>query len=58
MKRIIPLLILTLVIFNTYAQQKVKEIKIKEIEGIAIGGDMESIDQVIQRAIDEAKVEA
>ncbi len=58
MKRIIPLLILTLIVFSTYSQKKVKEIKIKEIEGIAIGGDMESIDQVIQRAIDEAKVEA
>ena len=58
MKRIIPLLILTLIIFNTYSQKKVKEIKIKEVEGIAIGGDMESPDQVTQRAINEAKVEA
>ena len=40
------------------AQQKVKEIKISEVKGIAIGGDRESVDQVIQRAINEAKVEA
>ncbi len=40
------------------AQKKVKEIKIKEVKGVATGGDLETIDQVTQRAINEAKVEA
>ena len=43
---------------NVNAQKKVKEIKITEAQGIAIGADNESIAQVTQRAIDEAKVEA
>lgn len=55
---IIGLLLINSVSFNVIAQKKVKEIKIKEVEGVAIGGDMESIDQVTQRAINEAKVEA
>ena len=52
--------IISLFFFNSVlnAQQKVKEIKIKEVEGVAIGGDMESVGQVTQRAIDEAKIEA
>ncbi len=40
------------------AQKKVKEIKIKEVKGVATGGDLETIDQITQRAINEAKVEA
>lgn len=44
--------------FNLIAQQKVKEIPLKNIQGAAIGNDNESIGQVLQRAINEAKVEA
>ena len=59
MRFFLPVIIsLFLVSSALNAQQKVKEIKIKEVEGLAIGGDMESIDQVTQRAINEAKVEA
>lgn len=62
MKRFIfPLVIfLSFYLFtlNANAQKKVEEIKISEVHGGAIGGDMESIDQVTQRAINEAKVEA
>lgn len=49
---------LFILIPNVHAQKKVKEIKIAEAKGIAIGADNESIAQVVQRAIDEAKVEA
>ncbi|MBU8891477.1 MAG: DUF4384 domain-containing protein [Bacteroidales bacterium] len=58
MKRIIPLLILTFVVISTYSQKKVKEISVKEVAGIAIGADNESIAHVTQRAINEAKAVA
>ncbi len=49
MRFFLPVIIsLFLVSSALNAQQKVKEIKIKEVEGLAIGGDMESIDQVTQ----------
>lgn len=62
MKNKLPALLLFLVtvvfIPNIQAQKKVEEIKIKEVQGIAIGSNLESIDQIVQRAINEAKVEA
>lgn len=44
--------------FNLVAQEKVKEIPLKNIEGTAIGNNNESINQIIQRAVNNAKVEA
>jgi hypothetical protein len=44
--------------FNLTAQEKAKEIPLKNIQGTAIGNNNESIDQVTQRAINEAKIEA
>ena len=59
MRFLLPVIIsLFLVSSVLNAQQKVEEIKIKEVKGIAIGGDRESVDQLIQLAINEAKVEA
>ena len=55
MKRIIPLLILSLLVFSTYSQKKVEEISVKAVIGVAIGADNESVAQVTQRAINEAK---
>jgi hypothetical protein len=43
---------------SLYAQEKVKEISLKNIKGIAVGSNTESIDQVIKRAVSEAKIEA
>lgn len=40
------------------AQEKVKEISLKNIKGTATGTNSESIDQVIRRAVNEAKIEA
>ncbi len=58
-KILLSMVILVLIVsVNTYAQKKVKEIQINEIKGVALGGDMESVDQVLQRAINEAKVDA
>ncbi len=59
MKRfILPIVIfssLFILVSNVNAQKKVKEIKITEAQGVAIGADNESIAQVTQRAINEAK---
>jgi hypothetical protein len=43
---------------GTYAQEKIKEIPLKNIQGTAIGNDNESIAQVLQRAVNDAKLEA
>ncbi len=43
---------------NVTAQQKVKEISLTNISGKAIGGDTESLKQVTERAVNEAKVKA
>jgi len=59
-KRII-LILSTLFFFlnvSLSAQEKVEEIILKNIRGTAIGNNNESIDQVTQRAVNEAKVEA
>ena len=62
MRKFLPLvcslLILLGLISNINAQNKVIEIKLKEIRGIAVGSDLESVDQITQRAVNEAKVEA
>ena len=50
--------ILTLLNFNLSAQQKVKEIPLKNIQGTAIGNNNESVNQVLLRAINNAKIEA
>lgn len=56
--------LLFLVAFNfilncsVYAQEKIKEIPLKNIQGTAVGNDNESIEQVLQRALNEAKLEA
>lgn len=62
MKRFL-LLINSLFLFSiisqvVYAQEKVEEIKMNSVFGVAVGGDTESVGQVTQRAINEAKVEA
>jgi hypothetical protein len=46
--------------FNIHlnAQEKVKEIPLKNIQGTAIGNNNESINQILQRAVQEAKIEA
>ena len=43
---------------TAFADNTIKEIKMNAIKGLAIGGDNESIEQVTQRAINEAKTEA
>jgi len=43
---------------NLCAQNKVKEISLKNVQGTAIGNDNESIDQITQRAVNKAKIEA
>ncbi|MFC2151007.1 DUF4384 domain-containing protein [Bacteroidota bacterium] len=62
MKRIylLGVILLFLIVSKPFAiaQKKVKEIEINEVQGIAIGSDIETIDQITQRAINEAKVEA
>jgi len=40
------------------AQEKVKEFVLKSIQGTAIGNDNESVNQVVQRAVDKSKIEA
>jgi hypothetical protein len=44
--------------FNLNAQNKLKEIFLENIQGNAVGNDNESIEQVTQRAVNEAKIEA
>ena len=62
MKQIFTLLISTIIIltinYSVYAQKGVKEIKLKEIQGIAIGSENESIEHVIQKAVNKAKYNA
>ena len=43
---------------NLSAQEKVKEIILTNVKGIAIGSNNESIDQITARAVNEAKIEA
>jgi hypothetical protein len=55
------LIISTLSLFinlSLCAQNKVKEITLKNVQGTAIGNNNESIDQVTQRAVNEAKIAA
>lgn len=62
MKEILPSVVLFLIFafLNSagYTQKKVEEIKIKDVQGVAIGSDLESVDQITQRAVNEAKIEA
>lgn len=62
MNRIFPTAIMFLfsaiLISNVNAQRKVEEISMNEVKGVAIGSDLESVDQITQRAINEAKIEA
>jgi len=46
------------IISQVSAQKKVNELKISEVTGVAFGADNESIADITQRAINEAKVEA
>lgn len=52
------LLLSNLFISIVYAQNKVEEIKVDEVKGVAVGSNLESIEQVTLRAINEAKIEA
>jgi hypothetical protein len=62
MKKILPSVVLfwIFIFLNTagYAQEKVEEINVHGIQGVAVGSDLESVDQITQRAINEAKIEA
>ena len=62
MKQFFNILILSslfsLLHFNLTAQEKVKEIPLKNIQGTAIGNNNESLNQILQRAINNAKIEA
>jgi hypothetical protein len=58
MKRISLIILVTAISFHIYAQEKVKEIPLKNIQGTAIGNGNESMNEVIQRAVNEAKIEA
>lgn len=52
-------LILTLLgILNLTAQDKIIEFPVKNIEGTTIGNNNETIDQIVNRAINNAKIEA
>jgi hypothetical protein len=55
MRRIIFVLVLIIVVYNSFSQEKVNEIKIEEVSGIAVGSDNESVVEITQRAINEAK---
>jgi len=60
-KSIITLIVVFQILFTihqVFADKDVKEIKMTNIKGMAIGSDNESIEQVIQRAINEAKTAA
>ncbi|MDK2978296.1 MAG: hypothetical protein PWP52_1010 [Bacteroidales bacterium] len=48
----------TLFNYTLYGQEKVKEIPLKNIQGKAIGNNNESLNQILQRAINNAKIEA
>ena len=57
----ITLILSTIFFFLTVsliAQEKVKEFVLKNIQGTAIGSDNESVNQVVQRAVDKSKIEA
>lgn len=58
--RIINLFLFLLLIgsLNLFAQEKVKEIPLTNIKGTAIGNNNESISQIMNRAINNAKIEA
>jgi hypothetical protein len=62
MKQFYTALIVTTLFFffnvNIIAQEKVNEIPFKNIQGKAIGNNNESVNQVIQRAVNNAKIEA
>ena len=61
MRKIYLIVIIAFIFFFNFsitAQEKVKEIPLKNIQGVAIGNDNESMNQVVQRAVNEAKIEA
>ena len=45
-------------IFSAYAGKDYKEIKLKKIQGIAVGGESETLEHVKIKAINNAKIEA
>ncbi|MCK5168373.1 MAG: hypothetical protein KAQ75_00730 [Bacteroidales bacterium] len=62
MKQFFNVLILigaiTLFNINLTAQEKVKEIPLKNVQGTEIGNNNESLNQILQRAVNNAKIEA
>ena len=61
MKKLYLFIIATSILFqncNLFAQEKVNEIALKNIQGKAIGNNNESVNQVLQRAVNNAKIEA
>ena len=45
-------------IFSAYAQKDYEEIKLKDIQGKAVGGEIETPKQVKSKAVNNAKIEA
>lgn len=61
MKKVVVFVLLTIFIGiqqNVYAKNKVKKIKLENISGEAIGGEAESLLEVKQRAVNNAKINA
>jgi len=54
----LPALVLSINSFHLQAQKKIEEIKITGVSGKATGGENETLAQVEQRAVNEAKTEA
>ena len=51
-------LILAFSVSYVYADKKVKEVKVENVKGLAIGSHSETIEEITNRAVNEAKTEA
>jgi hypothetical protein len=62
MRQFYTVIILSILFFflnnSLNAQEKINEIVLTKVVGVAIGNNNESIDEIIQRAVSEAKIEA
>ena len=57
-KLVLVLFFELLFIFSAYAGKDYKEIKLKNIQGVAVGGETETLEQVKIKAVNNAKIEA
>lgn len=57
-KRACFLVLMVGLVFTTFAQKKITEDKLKAVSGVAIGGQDQSAEQIKQKAINDAKINA